>query len=180
LKASKGGEMTAQDVMSSNKMIVINAERCTGCRLCELACSYNKVAAFKPYASRIKVNLLSKEGMSVPLICIHCTKCHCMDVCEPDAIYKNSETGAMEIDIAKCNGCKACLTACPYGAMHFDRVTEKTFVCDLCKGDPECVKYCFVKAIEYIDIDSVPFVRARDHIEGIRKSILEESKEVAK
>jgi Fe-S-cluster-containing hydrogenase component 2 len=36
-----------------------------------------------------------------------------------------------------------------------DPVTNLAFKCDLCDGDPECVKYCEPKAISYVDKDKL-------------------------
>lgn len=38
---------------------------------------------------------------------------------------------------------------CPYGAIDFDAASGLLIKCDLCDGDPLCVKYCAVKAITY-------------------------------
>jgi len=59
-------------------------------------------------------------------------------------------TGAVVIDEQKCIGCKACVTACPFGAILL--TPEGTLIkCDLCKGDPKCVKYCYFGAIKFVE-----------------------------
>lgn len=154
-------------------MLIVNAKRCTGCRLCELACSYKHSSIFRPSVSRIKVKLFSKEGISIPIVCLQCKECYCIDACKSEAIHKNQQTGAIEISLPKCTGCKACLIACPFGGMSYDRDLNKAIVCDLCHGDPECIKYCFSKAIEFVDIDSVTFARGDDYIKAIKRSCFE-------
>ena len=160
--------------MGLDKMLVINSKRCTGCRLCELACSFWHTgkacpSVFQPSVSRIKVRLFSKEGYSVPGVCLQCQECYCITACDAKAMHKNEETGAIEIDESLCIGCKACLSVCPYEGMGYDFVRDKAIVCDLCRGDPECVKYCFSGAIQWVDIDSVPFVR-EDYVKAIKGS----------
>jgi Fe-S-cluster-containing hydrogenase component 2 len=46
-----------------------------------------------------------------------------------------------------CTGCRACVEACPYGVMFFDEDENFALKCDLCGGDPECVKNCAMGAI---------------------------------
>lgn len=156
--------------MEPKMVMVKTADRCTGCRLCELACSFYHTGVFRPALSRIKVKLLSKEGFSFPLVCLQCKDAACIASCEPGAIDKNKKTGALVIDLKKCTGCKQCLSACPYGGMGYDVESDNPIACDLCQGDPKCVKSCFSKAIEMADLDAVPLVRAKDYVEAIRSS----------
>ncbi len=154
--------------MNLGKMIVINAQDCIGCRLCELICSFHHEGIFEPSAARIRVKLLLKEGFSTPLVCLQCKKPLCMTVCEAKAIHRNEETGAIQIDLGKCTGCKRCITACPYGGMGYHARSDNAIVCDLCGGDPQCVKYCFSKAMEWVDIKDASLVRGRAYIEAIK------------
>jgi Fe-S-cluster-containing hydrogenase component 2 len=43
-----------------------------------------------------------------------------------------------------------CVAICPFGAMDFDETNKKVFKCDLCDGEPMCVKFCQHKAIQYL------------------------------
>ena len=38
---------------------------------------------------------------------------------------------------------------------------RKVFKCDLCDGDPQCVRFCDVKAVDYIDADRVAVDKKR-------------------
>ena len=40
-----------------------------------------------------------------------------------------------------------CVTACVYGGIAIDPRTKKAIKCDLCNGDPACVKACDYGAI---------------------------------
>jgi NADPH-dependent glutamate synthase beta subunit-like oxidoreductase/NAD-dependent dihydropyrimidine dehydrogenase PreA subunit len=53
--------------------------------------------------------------------CYHCEKPACVDICPTKAIYKEEKYGAVLIDEEKCNGCRLCYYACPYGAIVFER-----------------------------------------------------------
>lgn len=52
---------------------------------------------------------------------------------------------------------------CPIGGISIDPVTNTAFKCELCEGDPECVKICDLQAISYIPIDKldISFKRAK-------------------
>ena len=67
--------------------------------------------------------------------------------------------GAVEIDAARCAGCKMCLLACPYGNIHFDKAEGVSGKCDLCGGDPMCVRSCTSAALRYVEADEVPDLR---------------------
>ena len=42
--------------------LIFNYENCTGCRACELACSFYKEGVFAPSKSRIKIVRIDEEG----------------------------------------------------------------------------------------------------------------------
>jgi len=39
--------------------------------------------------------------------------------------------------------------------MNYNIIDKKVFKCDLCGGEPQCARFCEVKAIEYVDADRV-------------------------
>jgi Fe-S-cluster-containing hydrogenase component 2 len=57
------------------------------------------------------------------------------------------------IDAEKCNGCGLCAEHCYLGMIRMDRESGKALKCDLCGGDPACVRYCPVGALEKIAIN---------------------------
>ena len=79
------------------KHIDVKMEKCTGCRLCELACSSVKIGEFNPKKSRIKVCLVGIPEIPVPVLLDTCDYCFgnpvCVHVCLPKAIeWKEMET----------------------------------------------------------------------------------------
>lgn len=131
--------------------LLFNAENCTGCRACELACSFHHESVFSPTKSRIRVVRIDEEGIDVPVGCEHCDSAVCMLVCPTKALTEDAKTGAVVLNQNACIGCKQCLAVCPFGAIHYDEVNKRFFKCDLCSGEPECVKWCETKAITYSD-----------------------------
>jgi Fe-S-cluster-containing hydrogenase component 2 len=53
------------------------------------------------------------------------------------------------LDEEKCIGCRACILACPFGAIGFDYGKNIAKKCDLCGGDPKCVAFCETHALRY-------------------------------
>ncbi len=59
------------------------------------------------------------------------------------------------------NWCKECLEACPFGAMGFDPDRGRPFKCDLCGGEPLCVRFCEPGALLFKEAFQLPYDRAR-------------------
>jgi|Deesub1362B_J571_1020462.scaffolds.fasta_scaffold00478_19 Fe-S-cluster-containing hydrogenase component 2 len=133
------------------RTLIINPEKCTGCRDCEMVCSLYHERTINPSRSRIVVIRDPLNGIELPTICMQCEEPICMMVCPVNAIYED-ENGAKIIDYERCMGCRTCVISCPLGGALIDPVSGKTIKCDLCDGEPRCVKFCFTKAIEYVPI----------------------------
>jgi Fe-S-cluster-containing hydrogenase component 2 len=65
-----------------------------------------------------------------------------MDACPVGAIEVDPKTNARVINAQKCTGCMTCVKACPWAMISFNEETKKATKCDLCGGDPQCVKWC--------------------------------------
>lgn len=137
-----------------SKGIVISPEKCTGCRTCELVCSFYKIDTFNPKDAAISVLFYDEAGLQVPMVCMQCDEPHCMTVCTVNAITKDSKTGTVNVDSEKCIGCKMCVSACPFGNMTYSSRLKKVIKCDLCDGYPQCVRLCPSGALEYKELDS--------------------------
>jgi Fe-S-cluster-containing hydrogenase component 2 len=46
--------------------------------------------------------------------------------------------------------------------MSFNLKDKKVFKCDLCDGKPQCVRFCEVKAVDFIEMDEVSIIKKRD------------------
>lgn len=137
------------------KTITINPQNCVGCRNCEMACAYAHTGddSGRKWANiQVSNNVVAKFVM--PMTCFHCEDAWCMNVCPANAISRNEETGAVVIDQSRCAGCKMCILACPYGNIHFDHENLVSRKCDLCGGDPECVKHCIGGALNFEEVDT--------------------------
>ena len=135
------------------KVIEINTEKCTGCRYCENICSFKYSKECTPYRARINVINFENRGLSIPIICEQCEDPVCMNACPiTGALYRDPDTGAIHVKEGLCIGCRSCVEACPFGAIKIDPVSLKAIKCDLCGGDPLCVKYCVTGALRYVEI----------------------------
>ncbi|MGI6686321.1 MAG: 4Fe-4S dicluster domain-containing protein [Bacillota bacterium] len=137
------------------KMIVMKPMECAGCRTCEMVCSVKHYGVSSPVRSQIRVVEWLKEGLCSPLTCLQCEEALCEKACPMKAISRDNKTGAKIIDEKLCVGCRMCVLACPVGgtAIHLD--TRKAMKCDLCGGDPQCVRFCPTGAIEYVDVTDI-------------------------
>lgn len=144
------------------KVLNINYEKCTGCRLCEMICSVKHAGVSNPARSCIKVVKWESEGLYVPVSCQQCEDAPCMAACPVKAHYRDEALGRVMIDYDVCIGCRTCVTACPFGATNFDPVAKKVIKCDLCDGDPQCVSFCEVKCVDFVDAERVATSKKRD------------------
>src|SRR4030042_5758864 len=144
------------------KVWVVDHEKCTGCRQCEMVCSVFHNGASNPSRSRIRVIKWEHVGFYLPMTCQNCEKPFCTEVCPTKACHRDVETQTVVIDKNKCIGCKTCIIACPFGAPSFDTKDRVTIKCDYCGGDPQCVAFCETKAIDYIDADRVNLKKMRE------------------
>jgi len=130
------------------KTLTINPSRCTACRTCELACSFQHVRDGRLGIARIRAFMFG-EGKNQILTCFQCDEAACVKVCPVTALYRNECTGAIEVDEDRCIGCGLCSVACPFGHMSHDGVAAIAIKCDLCKGKPACASFCPTKTLEY-------------------------------
>lgn len=146
---------------------MIDIEKCTGCKSCELACSFYHEKEFNLTKSRIYVFKLEKEGVDAPLVCQHCDTPICEVVCPMKAIYRHPKTGAVLIDPNTCIGCRMCAISCPLGGISFDADKRRMIKCDLCDGDPKCVKICPTGAIYYVEATKASILKRRSSAEKL-------------
>ena len=156
------------------RSIVVDFNKCTGCRTCETACSANnhrvlidgdKIRGLgNPYLSNIRVHHFNPD-VAVPITCAMCPDTPCIEACPipPDsetgrkALYRSGELGVITNDADRCIGCTLCAQACQSKAAGIiipNPLTHKPeHMCTLCNGDPNCVKYCPYDALSYLEVD---------------------------
>lgn len=157
----------------ASKILVSDPKKCTGCKLCELACSVRQEGKSDPRKSCIQIIGWKNEGMYLPVICQQCEEGSCMIACPKKAIYRDEEMDRVMVDYDRCISCKTCISACPFGAIGFDEDRGKIIRCDLCDGDPQCVRFCDPKALSFVDRSMLCYPNIRDSAKkfaGIQKA----------
>ena len=143
------------------KALFIDYQKCTGCRTCELVCAVRHDGFSNPARSRIRVMKWEAEGLYIPMSCQQCQDAPCMNVCPVKAITRDEQLGRISVDYDACIGCRSCVGVCPFGAMSFNSIDKQVFKCDLCDGDPQCVRFCDVKAVNLLEEEDVSILKKR-------------------
>jgi len=121
--------------------VLVDYSLCTGCRLCEIACSLKHEGVIWPAASRITV-YEDYPGCPVPHYCVQCPDYPCVSACPTKALKVDQNTGAVLVDTSLCTLCSSCVQACPGRVPKVVKGKQYVLICDLCGGDPACVKEC--------------------------------------
>lgn len=127
--------------------LLVEAEKCAGCRQCEMVCSFWHEEKFSPTLSRVTVIKVDEKGVDYPVFCRQCPTCPPEEACPTDA-FKRTPEGVVDVDDDACNGCGQCVAACGFAAVKLN-LESKPVVCDLCGGSPICVERCPTGAILY-------------------------------
>ena len=127
--------------MPTKPWVVRDYIKCTGCRLCEIACTLKHEGRIWPEASMVRV-FMSIPGVEVPHLCAQCSNYPCVASCPVKVLSTNESTGAVIVDKEKCTACGICINACPGKVPHLHPNKKYVVICDLCGGDPECAKVC--------------------------------------
>jgi len=130
------------------KRIIVDKNKCSGCRYCELICSYRDNLVFNPRNSRIRVLKYDELGIDDPTVCRQCAECPPIDLC-PTQAFRRDKDNIVRIEENACNICYVCVDACPHGAVFRPPTQRIPLVCDLCNGEPLCVKKCPTHAITF-------------------------------
>jgi DhnA family fructose-bisphosphate aldolase class Ia/Fe-S-cluster-containing hydrogenase component 2 len=129
-------EVTRPKIQGRRVLKVVNAAECTGCRICELACSFTHGGSYDPASTRIHVRDAASGPR--PAVCTQCGKC--VEACPTSALSVDQELGCIRVDLSLCNRCGDCVEACPLGVIGMG--VEGPLICDLCGGMPECEEWC--------------------------------------
>ena len=138
------------------KFVNVDFNKCTGCRICEYACSMEKNKSFNPTRSRIRVVRIYPHT-NAALNCRLCEDAPCITACPRKALSRSDTNGVILVEDLLCNGCGWCIKSCDFGSIQLDpKPTVK--ICDLCsdrEAGPACIEWCPEDALDLATTSSV-------------------------
>ncbi len=158
---------------------------CIGCKACEVACkNWNQLPAESggvremtgdSYDNTQKLDGIhwrhvkfieqfdgpyNGRWLMMSDVCKHCVQAGCLEVCPTGAIIRTQfDTVVIQSDV--CNGCRACIAACPFGVIDMNPVAGTAQKCTLCHDrlevglEPACAKACPTDSIQFGPIDEL-------------------------
>jgi Fe-S-cluster-containing dehydrogenase component/formate-dependent nitrite reductase membrane component NrfD len=149
---------------------VLDQRKCIGCHACTVACKEENRVPLG--VNRTWVTYVEKGTFPdtrryfAVLRCNQCDNAPCVTICPTRALYRRRD-GIVDLDGARCIGCKSCMQACPYDALYIDPVTRTAAKCHYCAHrvevglEPACAVVCPVQAIVAGDLDDPDTTIAR-------------------
>ena len=134
-----------------DRRLTVDAELCTGCRACEMACSFAHEGEYSSTLARLHVVKMEETGVDRPIVCLRCAKAPCAAVCPVDAISQDPATKVVSVDPELCLGCGQCAEVCVSGVIQYKPDSGLPMLCDLCKGKYECAKHCPTGALRALE-----------------------------
>jgi Fe-S-cluster-containing dehydrogenase component/formate-dependent nitrite reductase membrane component NrfD len=145
-----------------NYAFLIDNRKCIGCHACSTACKAENsvpLGVHRTWVKYVEKGVFPQTRRYFQVTrCNHCARPPCVPICPTAAMYRRGD-GIVEFDSDLCIGCKACLQACPYDAIHIDPESGTAAKCHFCAHrvdvglEPACVIVCPVHAIVAGDMD---------------------------
>jgi len=156
-----------QQKFTERKFVSVNPGKCTGCGICEYACTLEKgEPVWNPLRSRIRTVRMTPL-FNFALACRFCEDAPCVKACPEKALAQSEKTGILMVKEKKCKGCDWCIQACPHGGIVLHPDTGIVIACDFCSGDPKCIESCPEEALEIVDSDEAAEKRFSDAMDKL-------------
>src|ERR671916_3076570 len=157
---------------------------CIGCKACEVACkewnqlpardggqqemsgeSYDNTMALDgihwrhvKFIEQFNEDRVDGRWLMMSDVCKHCVQAPCLEVCPTGAIMR-TEFDSVYIQEPVCNGCRDCVSACPFGVIHMSGLENEgkgtAKKCTLCYDrlqhgmTPACAQACPTESIQF-------------------------------
>lgn len=106
-----------------------------------MICSASHGRGFNPRYARIRVR--SRIPLpEAPAVCTFCEEASCIEACPTESLSREAVGSPLILNAETCTGCGQCVDACPNNGLFFDEKSSTPIACDLCKGEPQCVRIC--------------------------------------
>lgn len=161
---------------------VIDHTRCIGCHACTVACKAENdvpVGSFRTWVKYTEKGRFPEVKRSFAVLrCNQCTSAPCVTICPVGALDKRGD-GIVDVDPARCIGCKACMHGCPYDALYINTSSGTAEKCHFCAHRteiglaPACAVVCPTEAIipgDFHDPESAVSRLRREHGLSARKT----------
>lgn len=159
---------------------------CIGCKACEVAChqwnslpardggkvplsgdSYDNTVALSDvdwrhvkFIEKFSEDRTQASWMMMSDVCKHCVNAPCLEVCPTGSIVR-TEFDTVYIQEPICNGCRDCITACPFGVIHVSAEKQIAQKCTFCYDrlqnnlTPACAQACPTRSIQFGPIEEL-------------------------
>lgn len=154
------------------KTIKVDADKCNGCRACEVACSAfhatPKYSSNNPARSRVRVIRQPLNDIYVPVYAGEYTPAECLG------------RNTYKIDGKEYDECAFCRASCPSRDEFKEPDSGLPLKCDMCESVPEldqplCVKWCMVGALTYeereVEVDEEEAPKAEEVEVGLESLV---------
>src|SRR2546430_12559130 len=156
---------------------------CIGCKACQVAChqwndlpaesgpnnglpvlsgdSYDNTRSFSDvnwrhvkFIEQFSADRTEAAWLMMSDVCKHCVHAPCLEVCPTGAILR-TEFDTVYIQEPACNGCRDCVSACPFGVIHMSERTHTAQKCTFCYDRlqqglaPACAQACPTQSIRF-------------------------------
>ena len=174
---------------------------CIGCKACQVACHQWNALPAQHGPGRLSLPVLSGHSydntgslsdvnwrhvkfieqfspdrtqaawLMMSDVCKHCVHAPCLEVCPTGAIMR-TEFDTVYIQEPACNGCRDCVSACPFGVIHMSEkkhVAQKcTFCYDRLKAGlpPACAQACPTQSIRFGPVNRLK-QQARERVQQL-------------
>ncbi len=141
---------------------LIDQRKCIGCHACTVACKSENDVPLGKFRTWVKYTEKGRfpdvRRHFTVLRCNHCDEAPCVEICPVSALDKRPDA-IVDLDRDICVGCRACMQACPYDAIHMNEDRGTCEKCHYCAHRtevglaPACVVVCPEEAIVAGDVD---------------------------
>ena len=175
---------------------------CIGCKACEVACKeWNQLPAINGGANTLSgdsydntrrlaginwrhVKFIEQFDATDPRrtggrwllmsdVCKHCVEAGCLEVCPTGAIIRTQfDTVVIQSDV--CNGCRYCISACPFDVIGINEANHTAMKCTLCYDrmvgglTPACAQACPTASIQFGPLHELR-ARADQRVQQLRQ-----------